>query len=150
MPRQTLVVQASAEHPFWEGREAALIAALEAAAAREGAEGEVSLLLTDDESVRVLNHQWRGKDKPTNVLSFPAPAVGEGARFLGDIVLAAQTIAAEAVAQGKNVDAHAVHLVVHGFLHLLGYDHEDPAEAEAMEARERAILSTIGILDPYA
>ena len=84
------------------------------------------------------------------MLSFPPRAAGERPGFLGDIALAAETIVEEAQFQGKRFENHAAHLVVHGFLHLLGYDHEKPADAEAMEARERAILASIGIDDPYA
>jgi probable rRNA maturation factor len=105
------------------------------------------VLLADDAALRALNRDWRGKDKPTNVLSFPAPQGGE---MLGDIALAAETVAAEAQAQGKPFAAHMAHLLAHGFLHLLGYDHEIEAEAEAMEARERAILVSLGLPDPYA
>lgn len=138
--------------PLWKGREQALAHALAAAATAEGVGGTVSLLLGDDAAIAALNKEFRGKDGPTNVLSFPpAPAADEGGeRFLGDIALAAETIVAEAEFQGKRFESHAAHLVVHGFLHLLGYDHDNPADAEAMEARERAILATLGIEDPYA
>jgi probable rRNA maturation factor len=118
----------------------------------EGAAGEVSLLLGDDAAITALNRDFRGRDRPTNVLSFPpgeAPPNPEN-RFLGDIALAAETILAEAEFQGKSFDQHAAHLVVHGFLHLLGYDHETAPEAEAMEERERVILRALGIADPYA
>jgi probable rRNA maturation factor len=138
--------------PLWRGHEDGLARALAAAAAAEGVSGEVSLLLGDDAAITALNRQWRGKDGPTNVLSFPAPEGGQGGgrRFLGDIALAVETIVAEAEFQAKPIGAHAAHLVVHGFLHLLGYDHQDPTDAEAMEARERAILLSLGIEDPYA
>lgn len=135
------------ESPLWRGFEAGLKRALACAARMEGAAGEVSLLLADDAAVRALNRDFRGKDRPTNVLSFPP---GEGARgFLGDIALAAETVLTEAKNQGKTPEHHAAHLAVHGFLHLLGYDHEIESEAEAMEARERAILAELGIADPY-
>jgi probable rRNA maturation factor len=133
---------------LWRGYEDALSKALHAAAESEGAAGGVSVLLGDDEEVAKLNQQFRDKAGPTNVLSFPP--VEPEQDFLGDIALAAETIAAEASVQGKSFQAHASHLLVHGFLHLLGYDHQTPAEAEAMEARERAILASIGIEDPYA
>jgi probable rRNA maturation factor len=136
---------------LWRGREEFLSRALAAAAAAENTAGSVSVLLGDDVSIAALNKQFRGKDAPTNVLSFPAAEVGapdDG--FLGDIALAAETIAAEAEFQGKSFDNHAAHLIVHGFLHLLGYDHMNEADAEAMEARERAILVSLGIDDPYA
>jgi probable rRNA maturation factor len=136
--------------PLWRGREEILARALAAAAAEEKVEGSVSLLLGDDEAVSRLNRQFRGKEGPTNVLSFPPIRGVEGEQaFLGDIALAAETIAMEAEFQGKSFEHHAVHLVVHGFLHLLGYDHQDPAETERMEARERAILLSLGIEDPY-
>src|SRR5262249_5580768 len=110
--------------------------------------GVVSLLLGDDSQIAELNKTWRQKDGPTNVLSFPAVQAEEG--FWGDIAMAAETIAAEAQFQGKSFDARAAHIAVHGFLHLLGYDHQTESEAEAMEARERAILASLGIEDPYA
>lgn len=133
---------------LWRGHEEALARALAAAAAAEAVGGTVSLLLGDDAALAALNKQFRGKDGPTNVLSFP-PAPGEEG-FLGDIAVAAETIVKEAEFQGKRFQDHAAHLAVHGFLHLLGYDHMDPAEAEKMEARERAILVSLGIEDPYA
>jgi probable rRNA maturation factor len=137
-----------------DGWEAALAEPPEALAARviaatasgEAASGAVAVLFADDATVQVLNRQWRGQDKPTNVLSFPAPA-GLGA--LGDIALALETVLAEARAQGKRPRDHATHLIAHGMLHLLGYDHEDDDEAELMEDRERAILAGLGIADPY-
>jgi probable rRNA maturation factor len=115
----------------------------------EGA--EIGILLADDAAVRELNRAWRGKDKPTNVLSFPAPphAGGPGTRALGDIVLAFETVTGEAEAQGKTLADHAAHLIVHGVLHLLGYDHETEDEAEAMEALEVRALARLGIADPY-
>ena len=133
---------------LWQGCEDRLAQALAAAAAEEGVSGVVSLLLGDDAAVAALNKQFRGKDGPTNVLSFPPANGPEG--FLGDIALAAETIVEEAQFQGKRFENHAAHLVVHGFLHLLGYDHMNPADAEKMEARERAILVSLGIEDPYA
>ena len=99
-------------------------------------------------AVRDLNARFRDKDKPTNVLSFPAPE--SAAPHLGDVVLAYGVCAAEAEAQGKTLSDHLSHLVVHGVLHLLGRDHEDDAEAEEMEAEEREILAGIGVADPYA
>lgn len=111
-------------------------------------EGDIVVLLTDDESVRELNARFRDKDRPTNVLSFPAPE--NAAPHLGDIVLAYGVCATEAQTQGKTLADHLSHLVVHGVLHLLGHDHEDDAEAEEMEAEEREILAQIGVADPYA
>jgi probable rRNA maturation factor len=111
---------------------------------------ELAVMLTDDKSIRVLNRQWRGKDAATNVLSFPAaPGRRTGVRPLGDIAIAYETTAAEADAEGKPFDHHLVHLVVHGFLHLLGYDHESDREAEEMERRERKILARLDVPDPY-
>jgi probable rRNA maturation factor len=110
--------------------------------------GDVVVLLTDDAAVRDLNARFRDKDRPTNVLSFPAPE--SAAPHLGDIVLAYGVCAAEAETQGKTLADHLSHLVVHGVLHLLGRDHEDDAEAEEMEAEERDVLARIGIADPYA
>ena len=124
-------------------------AAERAAAAALGAvAGDVVVLLTDDEAVRALNARFRDKDKPTNVLSCPAPE--NAAPHLGDIVLAYGVCATEADVQGKSLSDHLSHLVVHGVLHLLGRDHEDEAEAEAMEAEEREILAELGVADPYA
>ncbi len=113
--------------------------------------GGVVVLLTDDATVRDLNARFRDKDRPTNVLSFPAaemPATGS-APPLGDIVMAYGVCAAEAKTQGKTLANHLTHLVVHGVLHLLGRDHENDAEAEAMEAEERAVLARLGVADPY-
>ncbi|WP_295241853.1 rRNA maturation RNase YbeY [uncultured Brevundimonas sp.] len=110
-------------------------------------EGDIVVLLTDDAAVRELNGRFRDKDRPTNVLSFPAPE--NAFPHLGDIVLAYGVCATEAEAQGKTLADHLSHLVVHGVLHLLGRDHEDDAEAEEMEAEERDILAQIGVADPY-
>ena len=109
--------------------------------------GDIVVLLTDDESVRELNARFRDKDRPTNVLSFPAPE--NAAPHLGDIVLAYGVCATEAQTQGKTLADHLSHLVVHGVLHLLGRDHEYDAEAEEMEAEEREILAGLGVADPY-
>ena len=117
---------------------------------------EISVRLTDDEEVRALNAQWRGKDKPTNVLSFPLAEVDElGAPadgpelMLGDIVLARGVCAAEAVEKKLTIEDHAAHLLVHGTLHLLGYDHHDDASAADMEGREVRALARLGLGDPY-
>lgn len=137
-------------------------AALEAAEAVEPVLANqrlsASLLFTVDEEVRVLNREWRTKDKPTNVLSFPmltraelqALAPDGGPELLGDIALAYETCAREAAAKGVTLEAHAAHLIVHGLLHLAGHDHEaGEAEAAAMEALEIKALAQMGIADPY-
>jgi probable rRNA maturation factor len=112
---------------------------------------ELCVHLADDAHVRELNARWRGLDKPTNVLSFPAAdAANLGqARLLGDIVLAFETVAREAEDEGKPLADHYRHLVVHGFLHLIGFDHETDADAEAMEAMETRVLAQLGVADPY-
>ena len=120
---------------------------------------EISVRLTSDSEVRTLNGQYRGKDKATNVLSFPMvqpdllDAVSEnsddGELLLGDIVLAYGVCAAEAAERGVPLPEHLTHLLVHGTLHLLGYDHQGDAEAEAMEELERAALASLGLPDPY-
>jgi probable rRNA maturation factor len=119
-------------------------------------EAEISVLLTDDVGICSLNSQWRGIDKPTNVLSFPAvPMAGAGGpqdapRVLGDIAIAYETTRKEAQDEQKPFKHHLSHLAVHGFLHLIGYDHEKDDDAEAMEALEQEILAQLGIPDPYA
>jgi probable rRNA maturation factor len=129
--------------------EALVRTTVEASLAQEGADGEgVSLLLTNDLAVQALNARFRGQDKPTNVLSFPAPTNPE--RFLGDVALAFETCAREAAEQGKSLAHHLQHLTAHGVLHLLGYDHVSDAEASEMEGLERVILAGLGIADPYA
>lgn len=115
---------------------------------RSRAVGDAILLLTGDEAVRDLNARFRGRDAATNVLSFPAAA--SAAPHLGDLALAFGVCAREAEAQGKPLADHLAHLVVHGTLHLVGWDHEDEADAEAMEATEREILAGLGLPDPYA
>lgn len=115
--------------------------------------GEVSILFTGDNAIAALNQQWRGLDKPTNVLSFPPVQLAVGDRpgpVVGDIVLAHETIAKEARLENIAFDAHLTHLIVHGFLHLMGYDHETDGDAELMESEERLILEVLGIDDPYS
>ncbi|PWE18326.1 rRNA maturation RNase YbeY [Marinicauda salina] len=131
-----------------EGLEARCLAAIEAAARRIDAPrpGAAAVLFTDDETVHALNKRYRGRDKPTNVLSFPAP---EAEAYPGDIALAWETCAAEAATAGLALIDHAAHLAVHGFLHLNGYDHEAEEEAAAMEALEIRALAELGIADPY-
>lgn len=121
--------------------------ALEAAEAAT-AEGGMAILLTDDDTVADLNQRFRGKAGPTNVLSFPAPDNREG--HLGDIALAYGVCAREAAEQGKSLAHHLQHLVAHGVLHLVGYDHQTETEAAEMEALERRILAGLDIPDPYA
>jgi probable rRNA maturation factor len=111
---------------------------------------ELSVLLTDDPTIRTLNCDWRNVDAPTNVLSFPAPGAGGDRPFIGDLVLAYETIAAEARAERKPFAHHFAHLCVHGFLHLLGYDHVRKQDAEVMEEAERDILRRLRIPDPYS
>ena len=129
----------------------AVEAVLSVASTGDDEDLELSLLLADDAALRELNLAWRGQDKATNVLSFPAPPQPEapGPRPLGDIALAFETLAREAETQGKALADHAAHLIVHGVLHLLGYGHDDEAEAEAMEALEVRALARLGIADPY-
>jgi len=149
------------EDPRWQSAvpdfealvEASVAAALDAADEVEPV--SVTVVLADDAVVQDLNRTWRGEDKPTNVLSFAArdgdtPMPPEGPEPLGDVILAFETCAAEASREGKTLADHLCHLVVHGVLHLLGYDHEDPDEAAEMEVLETQILKGLGIADPYA
>jgi probable rRNA maturation factor len=118
-------------------------------------EAELAVMLTDDAGIRTLNSNWRGIDKPTNVLSFPAlppsgpSGPGDAPRMLGDIAIAYQTTRQEADDEQKPFDHHLSHLAIHGFLHLIGYDHEQDDDAEDMETLEREILAQLGIPDPY-
>ena len=118
-----------------------------AATALGSVEGDLVILLTDDAAVQDLNARFRDRDRPTNVLSFPSAE--SAVPHLGDLVLAYGVCAGEAVAQGKTLADHLTHLTVHGVLHLLGRDHVDEAEAEAMEAEERTLLASLGVADPY-
>src|SRR5438105_2773211 len=139
--------------------EAVILRAIAAAAEATDADAggaELAVMLTDDSGIRTLNNNWRGIDKATNVLSFPAlqPTGPRGEDdappMLGDIAIAYQTTRREADEEQKPFDHHLSHLAVHGFLHLIGYDHETDGEAEAMESLEREILAQLGIPDPYA
>ncbi len=112
--------------------------------------GEVSIVFTDDAAMRALNKRWRGQDRATNVLSFAQDGSGRKAGMLGDIVLGRETVARQAKLEGKLLNHHIAHMIVHGFLHLLGYDHQDDKDAERMEDLERKALKVIGIADPYA
>ena len=147
------MIDVEIEDPAWTAaladaevlaRGAALAALDSEGAAHEG----VTILMADDEAVRELNGQFRGKDAPTNVLSFPAPQNPE--LHLGDIALAYGVCAREAAEQNKPLAHHLMHLTVHGVLHLLGYDHIGDDEAEAMEGLERVVLAGLGVPDPYA
>src|SRR6202140_2583960 len=119
-------------------------------------EAELAVMLTDDAGIRTLNSNWRGIDKPTNVLSFPAlqpsgpGGPDEAPRMLGDIAIAYETTRRQADDEQKQFDHHLSHLAVHGFLHLIGYDHESDGDAETMETLEQEILAQLGIPDPYA
>ena len=120
------------------------------AAAASTGNAELAIVLTDDSAIRLLNLRWRGIDRATNVLSFPANGLGGNLRHLGDIVLAFETIEREARTERKPFLHHVAHLTVHGFLHLIGYDHERDDDAEEMEDAERRILQRLAIPDPYA
>lgn len=143
------MIEIEVEAEAWTGAlpDAEAVVERAAQAALGTVEGDIVVLLTDDDAVRELNGRFRDKNKPTNVLSFPAPE--NAFPHLGDIVLAYGVCATEAEAQGKTLADHLSHLVVHGVLHILGRDHEDDAEAEEMEAEEREILAQIGVADPY-
>ncbi len=158
----TLETDITAAWPATPNWEALSIKAAEAAAraAPELANPRlcVSLILADDAEVQALNAEWRGKDKPTNVLSFPMLERGDlfalsphgPPELLGDIALAYETCMREAAEKGVSLEHHTAHLVVHGLLHLAGYDHEkSPADASAMEALEIKALASMGIADPY-
>ena len=130
--------------------ETAVLAALAQSKARVTGVAELSIVLTDDSEQQDLNKQWRGIDKPTNVLSFPQiEPFGPVSGILGDIVLARETLEREAVDLDKPFTDHFTHLVVHGFLHILGYDHVDDGDALAMETLETQILASLDIPDPY-
>ncbi len=109
----------------------------------------LAVVLSNDAEVQSLNRDYRKKDKPTNVLSFPDGSVEEGVRQLGDIILAYETIAREAAEQKKPMKAHITHLTIHGVLHLLGFDHETEKEAASMESIEISVLKRMGIANPY-
>lgn len=135
----------------------AAVAAL-AAAETSLAESELSMMLTDDATIADLNRRYRGRDAPTDVLSFSnpdlkpgtPPSAGAAPALLGDVVVAFETASADAAEDGKSLSDHLAHLVVHGVLHLLGYDHEDDGDARSMEALEVAVLAGLGIENPYS
>jgi probable rRNA maturation factor len=163
-----ITVDVLSESPLWEAEtdaEAVVRRAIAQAAVTAGTSGpaaEVAVLLCDDATIAALNAQWRGHEEPTNVLSFPAPPASDHPSpdqpapdsaapvHLGDIAIACETVVREAREQGRTVSRHLAHLAVHGFLHLLGYDHQTDGEAEHMEGLEREILASLGISDPYA
>jgi len=147
-------VEIRVQSPLWDAEPAAertVREAVAAAAALVPTGGEISVVLTDDAAMRVLNRDWRGIDRPTNVLSFPAQGAKPGVSqpLLGDIVIAYETLARESAAERKSPLHHLAHLSVHGFLHLLGYDHQTDSQARAMEGLERDILARLEIGDPY-
>jgi probable rRNA maturation factor len=150
--RASVTIDVRVESDLWKRKRAiktvARRAIIKAATMVARPKCELSVLLTDDPTIRTINCGWRGVDAPTNVLSFPAPGGGDRP-FIGDIVLAYETIAAEARAERKPFAHHFAHLAVHGFLHLLGYDHIRTKDAEVMEEAERHILRQLRIPDPY-
>ena len=151
-PANRISVDVQVESPLWDGadiRDVAERAARAALAAvrPDTRDAEISLVLADDAFQRRLNREWRGRDAPTNVLSFPAASSAHG--HLGDVVLAYETVAREAEAEGKPLRHHVAHLVVHGVLHLVGHDHETDRQADAMEALETEILARLGVPNPY-
>lgn len=156
MTRSPLSIAFAVEADGWPDdlepiAETAIQTALVHSKAKVSGVAEVSVVLTDDAEQRELNRQWRGIDKPTNVLSFPQlEPFGPVAGLVGDIILARETLEREASEMGIALEAHFTHLTVHGFLHLLGYDHETEAEALVMEGLETQILASLGIADPYA
>jgi probable rRNA maturation factor len=144
-----VIVESAQWHALPDADAVARNAIAQALAALAGrADAELAVLLTDDAAVRRLNATWRGLDQPTNVLSFPAAAAPDS-QHLGDIAIAFETTAREARNEGKPLADHLAHLAVHGFLHLVGYDHESDAEAETMEQLERDILARLNVPDPY-
>ena len=153
-PKSGPAVDIDVQSPLWDAQpeaDATVRAAIAAAAALSTSGGEVSILLTDDSAIRILNRDWRGIDKATNVLSFPAPAIlSKGdAGVLGDIVIAYETLARECADEGRDFLHHLTHLTVHGYLHLVGYDHQNDADATAMESLESKIMTRMQLPDPW-
>jgi probable rRNA maturation factor len=178
-PQAAPAIDIMVDSPLWKaqrGVRAVLQRAIgEAAAMAATSGGELAIVLTDDSAIRALNRDWRGKDQPTNVLSFRAPApapsgslprergrvrMGDSRReragalrgpirLIGDIVIAYETVEREAVAAQRPFRHHLAHLAVHGFLHLMGHDHAAEAEADAMEALEIAVLARLSVPNPY-
>jgi probable rRNA maturation factor len=152
----TIIVDVEVVDPAWLAAGDVDILAQDAIAAtlvevgkRVHPDAEISVRLCDDDEIRALNLAWRNKDKATNVLSFPSPA-GDRGPLLGDIVVAFEYVSEEARDAGRSLRDHLAHMLVHGMLHLLGFDHENESEAEKMEALERRILAKLGIDDPYS
>ena len=152
----TIIVDVEVIDPAWLAAGDVDILAQDAIAAtlvevgkRVHPDAEISVRLCDDDEIRALNLAWRNKDKATNVLSFPSPAGNRGP-LLGDIVVAFEYVSEEARDAGRSLRDHLAHMLVHGMLHLLGFDHENESEAEEMEALERRILAKLGIDDPYS
>jgi probable rRNA maturation factor len=141
------------QSPLWNAQPLAEQTIRDAISAAAGAlsivGGEVSILLTDDSEIARLNRDWRGIAKPTNVLSFPASRVGQGDKLLGDIVIAYETLERESRDESRDFLHHLAHLAVHGFLHLIGFDHETDAQAEEMEGLESRIMMRLNMPDPY-
>jgi probable rRNA maturation factor len=159
-PLPAATVEIIVRSPLWNihrGVKGLLRRAVAEAACAAKKAGELAIVLTDDESIRAMNRRWRRKDRPTNVLSFPSARSARSEverrrgshRLLGDIVIAYQTTAREAEAECKPFNHHVAHLAVHGFLHLLGYDHQSAAEAKAMERLEVAVLAGLRVPNPY-
>ena len=151
-----LHIEISRNSAGWPGHldaraEQAVREALKQSKAKITGAAELSIVLTDDAEQQILNRDWRGIDKPTNVLSFPQiEAFGPVSGLLGDIILARETLVKEADEQGVSFDDHFTHLVIHGFLHLLGYDHIQESDALVMEGLETQILASLGVANPYA
>ena len=148
VPKQAITILI--HDPRWKGLAPTVERAAEAAfAAQRIKKATATFVLSNDAEVQALNHQYRHKNKPTNVLSFTDGSIEGGITQMGDVVFAYETIAREAVDQGKKLKAHLSHLAIHGVLHLLGHDHEADDEASAMESLEISILSSMGIANPY-
>ncbi len=152
--QHTMTLDVIVESPLWDKNPDAETIVRDAitSAAKITAQNaaEVAILLTDDSAIRDINRQWRDQDKPTNVLSFPSGATGDGGVHLGDIVIAYETLSREAEVENKPFAHHLAHLAIHGYLHLLGYDHMTNADATRMETLETTLLGQLGIPDPYA
>ena len=149
-PKIDVLVQSNLWEDCVDAKPVIRRAIAKAAAVLSTPAAELAIVLTDDSAIRLLNRQWRGVDSATNVLSFPTGRAGGDPSLIGDVVLAYETIAKEARMEGKPFAHHLAHLAVHGFLHLLGYDHERKKDAETMERLERDILRRLAIPDPYA